>query len=445
MASIVVARARVRPGAEGLVLRALLIAGGAAVLGWWAWSGTRTGTHGLAGAITSLGRVAGLLAAYLCLVLVLLIARVPWFERAVGLDRLVGWHRALGTNTVILMAAHIGLIVWGYGISDDLPLTTELWTIVSTYPAMIRATIGTVLFLLVAMTSGSLMRRHLSYELWWTVHLTTYAAILLTFGHQLSNGEDFIGHPRVQLVWLIAYVVVFGSVLWWRVLDPLILSASHALRVDQVVQESPDTASIWLRGDALTSLRVRGGQFLILRFLAPGLWSSGHPYSISSIAEADRVRITIRTDGDHSARIARLRPGTWAVFEGPYGAFTTRPAREQAPALLLAGGVGVAPMVPIAAELANNGHQVVAVVRDSSRHVLVDDLEELPGIEVHSLLGRRADLGHDPMTRLPALVPDAATRDVWICGPPGFAVAAIRACHDLGIPDHHMHLEDFAW
>src|SRR4051812_36179407 len=47
------------------------------------------------GIAIALGRLTGLLAAYAMVVVVLLVARVPPLERAIGQDRLVAWHRRL--------------------------------------------------------------------------------------------------------------------------------------------------------------------------------------------------------------------------------------------------------------------------------------------------------------------------------------------------------------
>jgi len=66
------------------------------------------------GIVTALGRLAGLLAAYAMIVVVLLVARVPPLERAIGQDRLVGWHRKLGPWPLYLLLAHVVLITVGY-------------------------------------------------------------------------------------------------------------------------------------------------------------------------------------------------------------------------------------------------------------------------------------------------------------------------------------------
>ena len=44
-------------------------------------------------ALTSIGRLTGLLGAYLALIQVILLARIPALERVVGFDRLTVWHR----------------------------------------------------------------------------------------------------------------------------------------------------------------------------------------------------------------------------------------------------------------------------------------------------------------------------------------------------------------
>jgi hypothetical protein len=66
-------------------------------------SGSLGGPGGVA---IALGRLTGLLAAYAMVVVVLLVARVPPLERAIGQDRLVAWHRRLGPWPLYLVLAH---------------------------------------------------------------------------------------------------------------------------------------------------------------------------------------------------------------------------------------------------------------------------------------------------------------------------------------------------
>ena len=95
------------------VLVYALVAANAGLIVWlWIHGGnldvTTTGE-----ALTSVGRITGLLAAYLALLQVILLARVPALERSVGFDRLSVWHRWNGHLCIDLVLAHVFFTVWG--------------------------------------------------------------------------------------------------------------------------------------------------------------------------------------------------------------------------------------------------------------------------------------------------------------------------------------------
>ena len=443
------------------LVRLLLATGALAVAGFW-WLDTAGGSvAGLGQSVTALGRLTGLLGAYLVLVQVLLMARVPWFERAVGLTRLASWHRGLGTGVVALLVTHVLLIVEGYSLVQHAATTREGWTVLTTYPDMLKAATGMGLFLLVGATSGKRLRERLSYEGWYWLHLSAYLAIALTFFHQVSSGADFAGtdlqHRAFRLLWTAGYLVVAASVLWWRVARPARGWWQHRLLVHAVVPEADGVVSVHLRGRD-THLLGRAGQFLSVRFLTPGHLGSAHPYSLSAPARGGQLRFTIKAAGDHTAALAGLRPGVPVLAEGPFGRFTADQATHQRVALI-AGGSGIAPIRALAEELTTgadplgrrrSGPEVVVVYRASAARDLalsreLDALARAGRIEVRYLLGSRRDLGHDPLaaSRLAALVPDLPERDVFICGPPGMVAAVRRSLHRLGVPRRQQHVEEF--
>ena len=84
------------PRSIGAWLPALVVAGGAGIVaGLWGAGGVDD-IHDTATLLTGLGRVAGLLGAYLALVELLLLARLPVLDRLVGLQQLTAWHRTNG-------------------------------------------------------------------------------------------------------------------------------------------------------------------------------------------------------------------------------------------------------------------------------------------------------------------------------------------------------------
>ncbi len=444
-------------------MRAFLLAGGLAVASLW-WVNTIAGTlSGLGAVVTALGRVTGLFAGYLVLVQLLLLARVPWFERAVGLDRLTSWHRALGTNTVILICAHVLLVVEGYSLTASHATLSEAWTVVSTYPDMVKATAGLTLFLLVGFTSGAQIRRRLSYEAWYWLHVSAYLAVALAFFHQTSTGADFRGadprHLAARVLWTAMYAAVALAVLWWRVARPVRGWFHHRLVVDKVVVEADGVVSIWVRGHNLHRLGGRAGQFLLWRFATPGHLLTAHPYSLSAPPTAHRLRLTVKDAGDHSGALARLHSGAPVLAEGPFGHFTAERATRRK-VLLIAGGSGIGPVRALAEDLTahpmstgalRHGGDVTVLYRASTAGdlALADELDRLAGagrLTVHYLVGRRAELGSDPLApqTLKALVPDAAERDVYVCGPVGMTATVRRSLRRLGVPARQVHVEEFS-
>ncbi|WP_349305846.1 ferredoxin reductase family protein [Pseudofrankia sp. DC12] len=426
------------------------MAWGLVVVSLWWTSTSGSSVHGGAAVLTSLGRVSGLLAAYLMLVELLLMARVPVLERAVGLDRLAAWHRGLGTNIVVLMVSHVLLIVWGYGLADHHQPVAELFTVITTYPEMWKATIGTLLFVAVAVASARRLRPRISYELWYLLHLTVYASVLLVYGHQTANGAEFVGHPVNRTLWQLMYVTVAACLVIWRLALPLGRVVRHGMRVERVVEETPGVVSVWIRGRHLDRLGVQPGQFLLWRFLAPGHWLTAHPYSLSARPRPDRLRITVKAAGDHSGAIARLRPGTFVAAEGPFGHFTADRA-TRGKALLIAGGSGIGPVRALAEDLAARGDDVIVVhrARDARELALWPELRRMAQerrLRVHGVVGSRRELGYDPLAAdlVEASVPDVLARDVFICGPTGLTHGLVRSLRLLGLPDEQIHTEDFS-
>ena len=71
-----------------------LVAANVLLIVWlWEHGGNVTHVHSTGDFLVSIARLTGLLGAFSALLQVLLLARIPWLERAVGFDRLTVWHR----------------------------------------------------------------------------------------------------------------------------------------------------------------------------------------------------------------------------------------------------------------------------------------------------------------------------------------------------------------
>jgi len=429
----------------------LLFLGNAAVVVWlWVHNGGVSGIHGTADLVTSLGRITGLLGAYLLLVQILLFARLPWFVRHVGIDRLIVWHRRNGKICIGFVLAHVVLITIGYALSDHLSIIKQVSSFLSSnsYPGMIRATIGTGLLVLVVVTSLVIVRRRLRYEAWYLVHLTAYAAVLLAWYHQIPTGNEFILSPAAAAYWTVLYLVTLALLVVFRVARPLIRAFWYRMRVAEVTVENPTVVSLRLTGRHLNRLHARAGQFFLFRFLTRGRWWKSHPFSLSEAPDGQSLRITIKFAGDFTRQIGEIAPGTRVIAEGPLGLFTEA-ARRRARVALIAGGIGITPIRALLEVMTGDLVVIYRVTREDD--VLfrseIDRLAHERGARLYYVVGDHRATGNEHLMspkHLRDMVPDLDTRDVYLCGPPAMMDVIERNVQASGVPRKHIHSERFA-
>jgi predicted ferric reductase len=431
----------VRLGALSALWSALLV-----VAYWWvADGGLRTGFAG-GGAVLGLGQLTGLVASVLLLAQVVLMARVPLLERAFGQDRLARIHRIVGFTGFNLMVAHIVLVTVGYAAGDVLASPGELWTVTVDYPGMLLAVAGTACLVLVVVTSLRAARRRLRYESWHLLHLYAYLGVGLALPHQLWTGAQFLGSPARTVFWWTAWAVAAGAIVIWRLGLPAYRSVRHDLRVASVVREGDGVVSVYVTGRDLEALPVEAGQFFTWRFLAGPGWSRAHPYSLSASPDGRSLRITVKELGDGSRYVARLRPGTRVLLEGPYGRLSAR-ARTRRHLALIGAGVGITPLRSLAEGLDYRPGEAVLVHRYADQPLFARELAALAaerGLHVVDLPGPRTYPANDPAALLDH-VPDLAHREVYVCGPEDWADEVRRTALAAGLPPENLHIEAFTW
>ena len=398
--------------------------------------------------ITLTSRFCALIGSYLAIIGLLMIARIPWIEQAVGHDRLVTWHRKSAPYALYFISLHVLLVIIGYAGADQNIIGKTLWTIITTYPWMLPATVGFLLLIMAGLTSYREFRSRITYETWWLLHLYTYLGISLSFMHQILTGAMFITNQLARYYWIGLYSFVAFSILTWRVLIPFLRSLRHQLKVEKVVAEGPGIISIYIKGRNIGKLKAVGGQFFSWRFITKNDWYQSHPYSLSAPPTETRLRITVKGLGDHSKALANLKIGVRVFVEGPYGIFTSKNAQSGRHVILIGGGVGITPLRAIMEEFPNNT-QIDVLYRASSEAELVlkeelDYLADRLGARVHYLVGTRSE---HPMSAayIKTLVPQFPDAEIYICGPAPLVSAVKLAAADAGIPKDRFHDEAFAF
>jgi predicted ferric reductase len=398
-------------------------------------------------AVTALSRVMAMLGTYFALCCLVLIARVPWLENAIGQDRLVKWHRTLAPYSLYLILGHVLLVSLGYSVLDQINAWNELWRLILITGWMMPAFVGFVFMMMVGVTSYKRARSKMRYETWWLLHLYSYLGIALAFGHQITSSQFFATNDKARYWWVAMYLFVIVFIVGFRIAIPLLQSMRHDLRVEKVIKENHDTISIVVRGKDVARLAAQGGQFFAWRFLQSNAWWEAHPYSLSASPRNDRLRITVKNLGDHSGWMKKLKPNTRVLIEGPYGVFTADQVQSKKVALI-AGGVGITPIRAIMEELPR-GTDIDLIWRASKTDDLilneeVKELAELHKARIHYMVGSRKQFPMSP-GRIRATVPHIAQCDVFMCGPDSMIQQSRAALLSIGVHEDNIHDEAFAY
>lgn len=416
----------------------------------WIDAGGWSSTRSLGDALNTVGRLTGMIAAYLALVQVILLARLPWLERLTGLDRLTVWHRWNGKAALYLVVGHVIFSTWGYAENDQLSIWGELKSLLGTnYPGMWTATVGTVLFIVVALSSYRIARKRLRYEIWYAIHFTAYASIALAWFHQIPTGSDLAALPVAEWYWRSLYIATLALLVVFRVLVPLARTLYHGMRVTAITTEAPGVVSLTIDGRRLDLLRAQAGQFFLWRFLTRGHWAEAHPFSLSTAPDGKSLRITVKGLGNFTRDLDQRIPiGTRVIAEGPFGAFTSA-IRRHPNVVLIAGGIGITPVRSLLEEMGGGVTVLYRAMRDEDV-VFRDELDRIAaanGATVHYLVGDHNDPAYAGLLaadNLRALIPNLEASDIYVCGPPGMADATAATLRSIGAPRRNVHIERFA-
>jgi predicted ferric reductase len=398
--------------------------------------------------LLTVAKFLGLHAALIMMLQLVLVARLPWLDRRIGMDRLTDWHRWVGFTLLWTVLLHATFILLGFAALSGTSVWQTFWSLAGVVASLLGM-VAAALVVVVAVVSVRYARRRLQYETWHALHMLVYLVVLIGLLHQALEGTTFTSSTAATVYWWTLWTFVVVALLVGRFGLPLWRNAYHRFRVAAVVPESDDTVSIHLTGRHLDRLPARAGQFFIWRFLGHNHWWQANPFSLSAAPDGRSLRLTAKAAGSTSAGLRDVPVGTRVFAEGPYGAFTSLHRVREA-SLLIAGGVGITPIRALLEE-ATGSTIVLYRVRSEADAVLLTELQELAasrGAQLHVLTGRTG-AGSPPNSpfepeNLLALVPDIVERDVFVCGPPAMTSAVLRSLRALRVPRRQVHAERFS-
>ena len=338
-------------------------------------------------------------------------------DPALGLERLRAYHTLPQYRSGVIALSALVVLVIGSALRDRLPLPYEAW----------RA--GHVILALLAVGGG--------------LH------------HAVTAGRFGAGGAVQGFWWVTAGgVVAIMAVLYgwrsWRLHRHRWRLASVTRRADRVweldIQPEPGTPG----------MAYQAGQFVWITDGARRFPLFDHPFSIADSPARPGVGLIVKEAGDFTDRIGELPPGTVMGLDGPYGDFTLQAHRCDA-VLLIAGGVGIAPIMGLLRDLvARKDRRPVRLAYGAGtpeNFACLDEIEAAGAtLDLRSLVisetpapGWPGETGRLDRDRLGAMLDglDPGRTVAMICGPGPMVTAVSDTLLDLGMPMGNVIYERF--
>jgi ferredoxin-NADP reductase/DMSO/TMAO reductase YedYZ heme-binding membrane subunit len=430
----------------------------------WDARGHRLGADGVNFAIHTTGFMA-----ILCLLLSLLVTPV---RQVTGWNWLVQFRRAMGVWAFYYACVHLAIYFW-WDRSRNLGST--VYEITHRYYLMIGF-LSLALMTPLWATSFSAAIRSIGGKGWKRLHRLAYLAATLGCTHYYLQSKADKRLPDL-------FIAALGGLLLWRGVAAIV----HRIRMPASAKAAAATAapgakSRFWKGQlkvvgmfretaAVRTFRLapadggtipftfKAGQFLNLSLPIDGE-RVGRSYTIASPPTRDGyIELTVkREEQGHVSRFLHdmLMTGQAVTVSAPSGRFTFDTSSADA-VVLIAGGVGITPVMSILRDLTDRCWpgkiDLVFSVRSAMDVIFADELRFLAGrhtnLHLHITVTRDAPgdwsgpRGRVTGELLRMLIPDVAVRPAFVCGPDSMAAAARDELLALGIPAERITLESF--
>lgn len=234
-------------------------------------------------------------------------------------------------------------------------------------------------------------------------------------------------------------------------------------RIERIVDESTTIRSLHLEPtDGKTLIPHLSGQHLPVR-ISDGEAFIRRSYTISSAPSDGHYRISVKREGKASTLLHDMQIGDEISTLAPTGAFTIDAMERSRPAVFIAAGIGVTPLLSMLRHLVHEGDRTrhrrpVWFFRSSHRRqerAFDREIDELVargngsvwdirvvGQPEEDGLESRETSGRINMDLLKAHLP-FDDYDFYLCGPPSFMQSVYDGLLKLNVADERIHAEAF--
>lgn len=399
----------------------------------------------------------GMLAFAIILAEFLLSGRFRVVSARIGMDVTMRFHQLLARSALVLAVVHPFLYrapfnpPYPWDVSRQLTLSMDVAGIVTGMLAWVL--LPTLVLLAIDRDQGDYR-----YENWRLMHGLGAALIAgLVLYHTMNTGR-YSQDPILARVWIGLFLVALASLAFVYLVKP-VLKRRSPWAVDTVRSIGLKIWEVTIVPRGHNGLRYQAGQFVWLNICRNAGSLNENPFSISSApASGNKLQFVIKELGDFTRTLGQIVPGTQAYVDGPHGNLVIS-GRTEPGIALIAGGVGIAPLLGILRQLhLDNDMRPTALIygnRVEAQIVYRDELDMLARAHgtkiVHALYEPPADwTGHIGMcdAELIRRVFDRPEMRQWLfvlCGPPQMMQVAEATLIDMGVPARQILSERFSY
>ena len=400
---------------------------------------------------------AGMLAFSILLVEFVLSGRFRTVSRGIGMDVTMRFHQLLARTALVLAIIHPFLFQTGFDRPLDWDRTRRL-TLTAEPDAMLTGILGWILLAALVILSVGRDRLPYKYETWrWLHGIGALLVAGLVLHHTLEVGR-YSQDPALAWLWIVLFATAVLTLAYVYGLAPILQSR----RPWEVASVEPAGLRTWRLTVAPVGhggIAYEAGQFVWLNIGDSPFSHRENPFSIGSApSSGPALEFIVKELGDFTRTVGSVEPGTRAYIDGPHGNLVIG-NREAEGIALIAGGVGVAPLLGILRELRlRNDPRPTMLIYGNRREEQIVCPEELDalarehGTEIVHVLSEPPDGWTGPVGMVDAGVIENAFAgkhaEAWLhvlCGPPAMMEAVEDALIALGAAPRQILSEKFRY
>ncbi len=402
----------------------------------------------------------GLLAYTMMLAITFMGSRPRFLEKFFGMPQIFEVHGVMSMVMSFLILFHV-IIQWnGFQSISEMSIVSQTgWIAVIALILIVYTGVFSLseIFVQYIPTLNAYKNKHNREASLW-VHRLAVISIIFVYIHLIKL--PFLANNTVFMVLLTAYT---GFVLiYWVVWKLKVLM----LPKYEVIKLYRGTPAIWVLEVAPKKGQIpqfNGGEYFWIYFRdGANISKEGHPFSTSS-ASTDRysnsIEFMIKDAGDWTESLKNINIGDTLVLEGPHGDMLPPSIQEEpedVPFVLLAGGIGLTPMLSILRQETQRGSQrpmhLVWGLAIEEDLFMLDELKEMqeknPNLDVQIIFSGEEVEGYafgfidnDYLERIGAA--HYHNGHFFVCGPGPMIDATKRMLDHGNVSYDQRHIDDF--